>query len=222
MDQWILPTSVPEEVLLISSQPLLFFLQLKRVLPNSVTRCWIKNVSKVALIYTSVFTLIQQFQKSPKSKIFVGFWGTNLLPRTTKNRPIWSHNYQILPNRLKYFSLPRLPSEDEMSPLCRCCKTFLVKPHSPPDGFYWDHQCSWTLTSANSMRVYIMQTDDCYRKWQGLRQGLNQLCQRYLEWMGEQLGANISFLVSGFAWRKTCKMLFVEEILISPNLSTEK
>ena len=109
-----------------------------------------------------------------------------------------------------------------MSPLCRCCKTFLVKPHSPPDGFYWDHQCSWTLTSANSMRVYIMQTDDCYRKWQGLRQGLNQLCQRYLEWMGEQLGANISFLVSGFAWRKTCKMFFVEEILISPNLSTEK
>ena len=222
MDQWILPTSVPEEVLLISSQPLLFFLQLKRVLPNSVTRCWIKNVSKVALIYTSVFTLIQQFQKSPKVKNLCGLLRNKFVAKNYKKS---SNLVTQLPNisiGLKYFSLPRLPSKDEMSPLCRCCKTFLIKPHSHPDGFYWNHQCSWTLTSANSMRVYIMQTDDCYRKWQGLRQGLNQLCQRYLEWMGEQLGANISFLVSGFAWRKTCKMFFVEEILISPNLNNEK
>ena len=34
----------------------------------------------------------------------------------------------------------------------------LMEPH--PNGFYWDHQYSWTLTSANSMQDSIMQSDD--------------------------------------------------------------
>ena len=33
------------------------------------------------------------------------------------------------------------------------------KPHSHPNGFYWGHQCSWTLTPANSLQVTIMQSD---------------------------------------------------------------
>jgi len=33
-------------------------------------------------------------------------------------------------------------------------KCFL-KPHSHPNGFYWGHQCSWTLTPDNSMQVSI-------------------------------------------------------------------
>ena len=39
-----------------------------------------------------------------------------------------------------------------------------LKPHSHPSGFYWGHQCSWTLTPANSMQVSIMQFDNCNRK----------------------------------------------------------
>ena len=35
-----------------------------------------------------------------------------------------------------------------------------IKPHSHPNGFYWGHQCSWTLTLAKSMKVSIMQSDD--------------------------------------------------------------
>ena len=35
---------------------------------------------------------------------------------------------------------------------------------SHPNGFYWGHQCSWTLTPANSMQVSIMQSENCNRK----------------------------------------------------------
>ena len=46
-----------------------------------------------------------------------------------------------------------------------CGKRFLLtpryfyfkKPHSNPNGSYWDLQCSWTLTPANSMQVSTMQ-----------------------------------------------------------------
>ena len=43
-------------------------------------------------------------------------------------------------------------------------KLFYIKPHYHPNGFYWGHQCSWTLTPANSMQVSIMQFDNCNRK----------------------------------------------------------
>ena len=33
-----------------------------------------------------------------------------------------------------------------------------------PNGFYWGHQCSWTLTPTNSMQVSIVQFDNCNRK----------------------------------------------------------
>ena len=38
------------------------------------------------------------------------------------------------------------------------------KPHYHPYGFYWGHQCSWTLTPANSMQVSIMQFDNFNKK----------------------------------------------------------
>ena len=50
---------------------------------------------------------------------------------------------------------------------------FFIKSHSHPYGFYWDLECSWTLTPANSMQVSKMQSDGCNRKQPGLRQGLN-------------------------------------------------
>ena len=45
-----------------------------------------------------------------------------------------------------------------------------MNPHSHPDGFYWGHQCSWTLAAANSMQVSNMQSDDRQR---------NQPCHTY-------------------------------------------
>ena len=30
----------------------------------------------------------------------------------------------------------------------------IIKPHSHPSDFYWGHQCSWILTSENSMKVF--------------------------------------------------------------------
>ena len=39
-------------------------------------------------------------------------------------------------------------------------KRINIKPHSQPNGFYWGHQCSWTLTPASSMQVSIMQSDN--------------------------------------------------------------
>ena len=38
------------------------------------------------------------------------------------------------------------------------------KAHSHPNGFYYGHKCSWTLTQPNSMQVSIMQSDDRNRK----------------------------------------------------------
>ena len=32
-----------------------------------------------------------------------------------------------------------------------------IKPHSHPNGFYWGHQCTWTLTPA-------IEEKDCYVK----------------------------------------------------------
>ena len=39
--------------------------------------------------------------------------------------------------------------------------SFFIKPQSQLNGFNWGHQCSWTLTPANSMQVSNMQSDDC-------------------------------------------------------------
>ena len=36
-----------------------------------------------------------------------------------------------------------------------------LKPNFHLIGFYWGHQCSWTLTQANSMQVSIVQTGNC-------------------------------------------------------------
>ena len=49
---------------------------------------------------------------------------------------------------------------------------------SHPTGFYWGHQCSWTLTPVNSMQVSNMQSDNCNIKKTGTRHGLNLLCPR--------------------------------------------
>ena len=38
--------------------------------------------------------------------------------------------------------------------------SFLCNPHSHPNSLYLGHQCSWTLTQANSMQVSNMQSDD--------------------------------------------------------------
>ena len=32
-------------------------------------------------------------------------------------------------------------------------RQIVINPHSHPNGFYWSHQCSLTLTPANSMQV---------------------------------------------------------------------
>ena len=52
--------------------------------------------------------------------------------------------------RLHKFDLKRLPLFGRLQDLMS--QTFL-KPHSHPNGFIWEHQCSWTLTIANSMQV---------------------------------------------------------------------
>ena len=57
-------------------------------------------------------------------------------------------------------------------------------PHSQPSGFYWSHECSWTLTSANRMQVSNIQSYDHNRKHPGLRQGLKVLCLRSQRWTG--------------------------------------
>ena len=57
-------------------------------------------------------------------------------------------------------------------------------PHSQPSGFYWSHECSWTLTSANRMQVSNIQSYDHNRKQPGLRQGLKVLCLRSQRWTG--------------------------------------
>ena len=65
-----------------------------------------------------------------------------------------------------------------------------------PYGFYWGHQCSWTLTPANSMQVSNMQSDDSNRKESSPMQGLNLPCPRSLGWMGgDQSGTNISWSI---------------------------
>ena len=33
------------------------------------------------------------------------------------------------------------------------CFLIFLKPHSHRNGFYWGHQCSWTLTPANRMQA---------------------------------------------------------------------
>ena len=42
--------------------------------------------------------------------------------------------------------------------------TVFITPLSHPNGFYWVHQCSWSLAPANSMQVSNIQSDDCNRK----------------------------------------------------------
>ena len=56
-----------------------------------------------------------------------------------------------------------------------------------PPGFYWGHQCSWTLTPANSMQVSIIQFDNCNRKYPSPKRGLILPHPRSLGWMGEQI-----------------------------------
>ena len=35
-----------------------------------------------------------------------------------------------------------------------------IKPHSHPTDFYWDHQGSWTPTSATTIQISIIQSYD--------------------------------------------------------------
>ena len=52
--------------------------------------------------------------------------------------------------------------------------------HSHPSAFYWGHQCSWTLTLANSMQASIMETFVCNRKEPDKRQGMvTKICLRW-------------------------------------------
>ena len=37
---------------------------------------------------------------------------------------------------------------------------YFITPTPTLIGFYWRHQCSWTLTPANNMQVHNMQSDD--------------------------------------------------------------
>ena len=73
---------------------------------------------------------------------------------------------------------------------------FLYNPHSHPNGFYQGHQCSWTLTPANTIQVSIMQFDNCNRKYPCLWQDLNLICPRSLVWMGAQSAAKKSWSVA--------------------------
>ena len=43
--------------------------------------------------------------------------------------------------------------------LCECEICFSPTP-TLTNGFYWGHQCSWTLTPANNIQVSIMQSDN--------------------------------------------------------------
>ena len=67
---------------------------------------------------------------------------------------------------------------------------FFIKPHSNPNGFYWGHQCSWTLTPANSMQVSIMQFDNCNRKKPGSKQ-VTYIAQEVYGGWGSKSGDNI-------------------------------
>ena len=71
---------------------------------------------------------------------------------------------------------------------------FFSKPHSHPDWFCWGHQCSWTLTPANTEQVSIMQS---VRTWLGLRRGLNLPRPRSLGWMRSNW---FSLLLSKALW----------------------
>ena len=64
---------------------------------TSVTRCWSNKVAQMFpkvtwIIFTTVFTSIDLFLHSPKvTNLFGLLMEANLLTRTFKNRPIWSH-----------------------------------------------------------------------------------------------------------------------------------
>ena len=42
------------------------------------------------------------------------------------------------------------------------CQLVFIKPCSHPSGFYWGHQCSWTLTRVNSMKISIIQSSSLF------------------------------------------------------------
>ena len=68
-----------------------------------------------------------------------------------------------------------------------------IKPHSHPNGFYWGPQCSWTITSANSMQEHL------------------EMLNRYLP-VDNSLIWNYYMLVvslrSSFVGRRRCVLLF--------------
>ena len=68
-----------------------------------------------------------------------------------------------------------------------------IKPHSHPIGFYWGPQCSWTITSANSMQEHL------------------EMLNRYLP-VDNSLIWNYYMLVvslrSSFVGRRRCVLLF--------------
>ena len=66
---------------------------------------------------------------------------------------------------------------------------FLIISHYHLNGFYWRHQCSWTLIKANCIQVFIMQSDDCNRKKPSLWQGLKLLWKISMGWTEEYSGA---------------------------------
>ena len=72
----------------------------------------------------------------------------------------WWLNLNREPLELEVTTLPTEPQP--LPPSTNC----FLKPHSHRNGFYWGHQCSWTLTltPANSVQVPNMQDYDPNRK----------------------------------------------------------
>ena len=58
----------------------------------------------------------------------------------------------------------------------------LYKPHSHPNGFYWSHQCSCSLTPANRIQTSITQSCNHNRIEPGPRQGLNFAQEVWVDW----------------------------------------
>ena len=80
------------------------------------------------------------------------------------------------------------------------------KPPIPPQWLLLGHQCSWTLTQANSMLAFNMQSYDCNRKKLCLKQGLNLLCPRN---MGVDGGA-----ISGQSYKQFTLVIYDYRVVI--------
>ena len=118
---------------------------------NSVTRLghiWkffgTKFLSKVAQIFSNNFGLLW------KIELFTLNWCGYFLCNFYKNwatfySNIWSHWVPMTSTHHSFISLPA---------------SFFIKPHYYSNGFYWGHQCSWILTTGNSMQVSNIQSDN--------------------------------------------------------------